>query len=641
MTTDTAGAAGSETSALESSSLSKTNSFIVVTLNPSMTPAAALATGCATSGNGSAPDEAVPAGSPTTSGEQAEKLAMTESLSGNESTAILGAMGVAEEDGQLQKVVGDQPHSSKEPESNAPQVMEPRQQPGAMELTAAMTEAHPVDGGLVKDRSTPSSLPEKVTATMTPAKASRPATTPTTPPSSQQQGMTRANKKTPDGQHPELASETSNVGTKLVIQPDEGACDVCQRTFKKEDLTKIFVELRKQTVEDSPGDQLCPFMLCPECKEPLLRAPTLDGSSSMQREDIVAKLHERALNTQPATQISDEPEANDNSPPQSAEPPKSKRVQIELTREKPTNEGATVKCCVPTCANCSDKSTSRPLSFHKFPRRVFLKKQWADAIGRTDWLPTTTTVICSDHFRPNDFTDGIRGSGNLKESAIPSIFGAAIATEGASSDAGSPEVESVLYSNKGKAVVSLFQMKTPTKGRGSAETCTTSNNTRGAATKRTLPNGPSPSQVEKKKKKKLAVMDIMEVDTSSYWLKTLSNRSVNFVHIVHRPMPCIARSVTVSPDMSVMVAIENARLSLLPCGTPVPSTINSIETLQDLLDRVEMLEDTERIDNWQLRRQSTLKLVTVLLQEVCHNVGSADSQYGVLASIRDQVKDLL
>ncbi|KAL1414834.1 hypothetical protein MTO96_007100 [Rhipicephalus appendiculatus] len=480
--------------------------------------------------------------------------------------------------------------------------------------------------------------------------------------------MTRANKKTPDGQHPELASETSNVGTKLVIQPDEGACDVCQRTFKQEDLTKIFVELRKQTVEDSPGDQLCPFMLCPECKEPLLRAPTLDGSSSgMQRHDIVAKLHERALNTQPATQISDEPEAMDNSTPQPAEPPKSKRVQIELTRGKPTNEGkfsreersdflradqlavgivlsnadATVKCCVPTCTNRSDKSTSRPLSFHRFPRRIFLKKQWADAIGRTDWLPTTTSVICSDHFRPNDFVDDIRGSGNLKESAIPSVFGAAIATEGTSSDAGSPEVESVLYSNKGKAVVSLFQMKTPTKGRGSAETCTTSNNTRGATTKRTLSNGPSPSQVEKKKKKKLTVMDVMEVDTSSYWLKTLSNRSVNFVHIVHRPMPCITRSVTVSPDMSVMVAIENARLSLLPCGTPVPSTVVSIETLQELLDRVEMLDDTERIDNWQLRRQSTLKLVTVLLQEVCHNVGNADSQYGVLASIRDQVKDLL
>ncbi|KAL1414835.1 hypothetical protein MTO96_007101 [Rhipicephalus appendiculatus] len=144
MTTDTAGAAGSETSALESSSLSKTNSFVVVTLNPSMTPAATLATGCATSGDGSAPDEAVPAGSPTTSGEQPENLAMTESSSENESTTILGVMGVAEEDGQQQKVAGDQPHSSERAGVRR----------SASDGAQATTRSHGVDGS--HDRGTSS-----------------------------------------------------------------------------------------------------------------------------------------------------------------------------------------------------------------------------------------------------------------------------------------------------------------------------------------------------------------------------------------------------------------------------------------------------------------------------------------------------
>lgn len=637
MTTETAGAAGRETDALESSSVLKTNHFVVVTLNPSTSPAAALSTDSGTSGDGSAPDEAVPAVSPTTSGEQPEKQAMTELSSKNESANILEVVGVVEEGVEQPKVAGDQQHSSKELEVNAPQ--EPEQQAGVTEETAAATEARPVDRERVTDSSTPSTTPEKVTATTTAAKGSQPVTAPTTPANSQQRMTTRANKKTPDSQHQELASRTSDGGTKSVSQPGESTCDVCQRTFEREDLTKIFVEIRKRPDENSPSAQLCPFRLCPECKEPLLQAPTTDasGSSNVQRDDIVAKLHERALNTQPAAQMCEEVEAEDSTT-QPPEPPKSKRVRIELARVKPRKKAVTVmKCCVPSCTNRSDKATDKALSFHRFPRSTALKKQWAEAIGRTDWLPVSTTVICSDHFRRDDYTD----SGNLVAGAVPCIFTADIATEKASGDAAPLGVESVLYSNKGKAVVSLLQRKTPTKGQGSAETGTTSNNSRGTTTKRALAKGPSPSQVEKKKKKKLTVMDIMEVDSSSYWLKTLSNRSVNFVHIVHRPMPCISRSVTVSPDMLVMVAIENARLSLLPCGTPVPSTIDSIETLQDLLDRVEMLDDAERIDNWQLRRQSTLRLVALLLQEVCHNVGNADSQYGVLTSVRDQVRDLL
>ncbi|XP_049267140.1 peroxynitrite isomerase THAP4 [Rhipicephalus sanguineus] len=345
MTTETAGATGRETDTLESSSVLKTNHFVVVTLNPSMSPAAALSTDGGTSGDGSAPDEAVPAVSPTTSGEQPEKLAMTESSSKNESTNILEVVGVAEEGVEQPKVAGDQQHSSKELEVNAPQ--EPEQQAGVTEETAAATEARPVDRERVTDSSTPSTTPEKVTATTTAAKGSQPVTAPTTPANSQQRMTTRANKKTPDSQHQELASRTSDGGTKSVSQPGESACDVCQRTFEREDLTKIFVEIRKRPDENSPSAQLCPFRLCPECKEPLLQAPTTDasGSSNVQRDDIVAKLHERALNTQPAAQMCEEVEAEDSTT-QPPEPPKSKRVRIELARVKPRKKG---KCFALVC----------------------------------------------------------------------------------------------------------------------------------------------------------------------------------------------------------------------------------------------------------------------------------------------------
>ncbi|KAL3169665.1 hypothetical protein MRX96_015499 [Rhipicephalus microplus] len=496
MSTDTAGAAETEKNALESSSPLSANSFVVFTVDPSTMLATALSTGGTTSCDGTAPDEPMLARSPATSGEQLEKLPRTELSSENEGKAILGDKGAAERNGEQQ-------HSLKEPESNTPQVVEPEQQPEATKATAAVTEVHAV-GVLVTDPSTPSSSPKKTTATTTASKALQSATTPTMTASSQGLETTRANQKSPDSHHLKLGSETSNTGNKSVDHSDRGTCDICQRTFAQEDLTKIFVEVRKSAVEDSTDadDPLSPFMLCPKCKEPLLQASTPGGSNGdTQRNNIVAKLHKRALNTQPAPQMCDEVEVKDNSPAQPAERPMSKRVLIKMVRGKPSNESAAVKkCCVPNCTNSSDKSTDCPLSFHKFPRSTAIKKQWAKAIGRAGWLPASTTVICSDHFRPDDFTDGDPGSGNLMSgTAVPSIFRATVAPEGASSDALSPEVESVLYSNTGKAVVSLFQRKTPAKVLSPAKTCAVSKNTGGTPKKRTLSKGSLP--VEKKKKK--------------------------------------------------------------------------------------------------------------------------------------------
>nr|XP_037274812.1 uncharacterized protein LOC119167449 [Rhipicephalus microplus]XP_037274813.1 uncharacterized protein LOC119167449 [Rhipicephalus microplus] len=273
MSADTAGAAETEKNALESSSSLSTNNFVVFTVDPSTMLATALSTGGTTSCDGTAPDEPMLARSPATSDEQLEKLPRTELSSENEGKVILGDKGVAEQNGEQQ-------HSSKEPESNAPQVVEPEQQPEATKATAAVTEVHAV-GVLVTDPSRPSISPKKTAATTIASKALQSATTPTMRASSPRLVMTRANQKSPDSHHLKLGSKTSNTGNKSVNHSDRGTCDICQRTFAREDLTKIFVELRKSAVEDSTDadDPLSPFMLCPECKEPLLQASTPGGST--------------------------------------------------------------------------------------------------------------------------------------------------------------------------------------------------------------------------------------------------------------------------------------------------------------------------------------------------------------------------
>ncbi|XP_037575823.2 mucin-5AC isoform X6 [Dermacentor silvarum] len=524
---------------------------------------------------------------------------------------------------------------------------------------------------------TPTKAQQLVTAPTTTASSRQPVTAPT-PASSAQQPVTApttpASTKSPELQRRELANKISDAGAESNHQPSEnaseGVCDVCQRTFQRKDLTKIFVEIRKRLVGKYPQGQCSPFMLCAECKEPLLQAAatsdTSAGSTSKtQRKDIVAKLRERALNSQVTTWTSDEVVSVDFEQP--AESPSSAPVQDKpvgtsspsavsvgnrsvANKQLTNSDGAVLKCCVPSCTNRSDEPRHQPLAFYRFPRSVALKKQWAEAMGRTGWLPLQTTVMCSDHFRPSDLTNGCPLSGVPKPKAVPSIFeGKTSAEITLESDERTPGEQSVPSDRSGWKMVSLLPENTATRGRGrgrgrcSSETSNKSTGTRGAAVKRILSKA-SPPIIEKKRKKAsppLTFKDIMEVDTSSFWLKTLSNRMVNFVHIVHRPMPCITRSVTVSPDMSVMVAVENARLSLLPCGTPVPYKVDSVETLQGLLQRVEKLDDSARNDNWQLRKQSTLKLVGHLLQEVCREVGNADCQIGVLSSIRDQVNELL
>lgn len=653
MTTDTASPAGIERNAVELSTLSKANSFVVVTVNSSTTPAPLLSLHGGTNGDGSADEEAIATVLPVTSSGLPDKAAMTGLASENESTAIIGVMSVVEEDGQQPKVPANLPASSEELESSAAQVTEPKRQAGP----AAVVEAHSVDEEPTTDPTMLASAPQAANAA-TQAKDPPCKTAPMTAASSQRHMPTRANMKLTESEHQGPVNKTSSSGIQSNHESDEdgseGPCDVCLHTFKSKDLTKIFVEVRKRLPGNSLSGQLCPFMLCSECKEPLIKPPAPSGtsddsSSAAQRKEIVAKLHERALNSQPATQTSNEEEASCTVQP--TEPPGLTHVHIQLSSKGPTNEGtAVLKCCVPSCSNRSDEPPGQSLSFYRFPRSIALKKQWAEAMGRKGWLPLPTTVVCSEHFRPSDMINGCPRSGVPKPDAIPSIFKGRVAAEEAprqeaSGDIAVPEVESVLYNSRGKAVVSLLQRKTSIRGRDSIKTRTTHTNTSGVAVKRVvLKEASPPRQVEKRRKKgpaPLSVKDVMEMDTSSFWLKTLSNRSVNFVHIVHRPLPCITRSVTVSPDMSVTVAVENARLSLLPCGTPVPNSIDNIETLQRLLRKVEALDKAERNDNWQLRKQSTLKLVSHLLQEVCRDMGSTDSQYGVLSSITDQIKELL
>ena len=75
-------------------------------------------------------------------------------------------------------------------------------------------------------------------------------------------------------------------------------------------------------------------------------------------------------------------------------------------------------CCAPNCTNRHFKGTE--IKFHRFPLNEALRKRWVIASRRKDFLPSSASFICSEHFKTDDYL--FSDSKKLKEGSIPSVF---------------------------------------------------------------------------------------------------------------------------------------------------------------------------------------------------------------------------
>lgn len=74
---------------------------------------------------------------------------------------------------------------------------------------------------------------------------------------------------------------------------------------------------------------------------------------------------------------------------------------------------------------CSNYPAKTPnLSFHKFPTDENQRKVWTAAVKRKYWSPSTSSVICSDHFEKSCFQipPGLSRKARLHRGAVPTIF---------------------------------------------------------------------------------------------------------------------------------------------------------------------------------------------------------------------------
>ena len=80
-----------------------------------------------------------------------------------------------------------------------------------------------------------------------------------------------------------------------------------------------------------------------------------------------------------------------------------------------------VHCSVFGCTN-NNYTLKGKISIHTFPKDPDVRSTWIRATRRQNWIPTKSSVVCSDHFHKNDFKIMKPGKKNpmLKPGAIPS-----------------------------------------------------------------------------------------------------------------------------------------------------------------------------------------------------------------------------
>ncbi|XP_057695834.1 THAP domain-containing protein 6-like isoform X2 [Corythoichthys intestinalis] len=79
-------------------------------------------------------------------------------------------------------------------------------------------------------------------------------------------------------------------------------------------------------------------------------------------------------------------------------------------------------CAAYSCSNRrTAESRSHGVTFHRFPKEKQIRKQWEVALRRQNFVASDHSVVCSAHFKPEDF-DRTGQTVRLRIGATPSVF---------------------------------------------------------------------------------------------------------------------------------------------------------------------------------------------------------------------------
>ena len=67
---------------------------------------------------------------------------------------------------------------------------------------------------------------------------------------------------------------------------------------------------------------------------------------------------------------------------------------------------------------CTSSTSTKGLSFHRFPKDPKLKSLWVAATRRHKWEPTKWSRICGAHFSPNNYKNNKLLAGSVPKRGI-------------------------------------------------------------------------------------------------------------------------------------------------------------------------------------------------------------------------------
>uniref|UniRef100_A0A3Q3IUG1 THAP-type domain-containing protein n=1 Tax=Monopterus albus TaxID=43700 RepID=A0A3Q3IUG1_MONAL len=79
-------------------------------------------------------------------------------------------------------------------------------------------------------------------------------------------------------------------------------------------------------------------------------------------------------------------------------------------------------CAAFGCSNeRNTKTKEQGITFHRFPKDHVKRQTWTLALRRRDFVPNDRSVVCSSHFKAEDF-DRTGQTTRLREGVVPSVF---------------------------------------------------------------------------------------------------------------------------------------------------------------------------------------------------------------------------
>ncbi|KAH8022748.1 hypothetical protein HPB51_004272 [Rhipicephalus microplus] len=234
------------------------------------------------------------------------------------------------------------------------------------------------------------------------------------------------------------------------------------------------------------------------------------------------------------------------------------------------------KCCVPGCTG--NYKTGKKIQVFSFPKDADALKQWLRAIPRKDFVPTSCTKVCADHFdascieKTTSYTDPRTGRvievalrvPRLRPGSVPTVF---------------PGCPSYL------SVRDQSTRETPDAKRSRQEASQLAR-----AVEESLASYEAEQERDRFSSLEELRARLQGVSVSPKWTVIHKEECSMFLNIIDYREPCLNASLTVFANLEVFACYQGSPIKNLGSAV-VPDSVQKVSSLLEILNNLSMLSE--------------------------------------------------